>query len=413
MGHRLQKGEIIMAKKETVVAALVLLFAGLVFSGCSVQAPPELFTAIKAGNLDYVKTALQENPKFANSKDQSGETPLILAARTGNKNLCEVLIANGADLEAQGQYGTALHEAAIANLKDIAELLINRGANVNAKDNSGYTPLYYASTFGPAGKRNKNDWDIARSLVSRGASVNTKPGSDDTPLHSAALYAPEEIVKLFLDNGANVNVKLTSPGWPGKRNSGPTALHNACMRADKNTEIVELLIAAGADLNAKCYNDKADGWTPLFFACLHENTEAVRLLVAKRAKVQARSESGSTPIHHAPNAEIAQLLIDNGANVHFKDKNGYSPLHNAVKAGRLDVAKLLIAKRAFVTTINNQGTSLLHEAANNNQKEMIELLIAQGVNIDAKDRAGMTPAGVAEKAGHHEIAEFLRNYNAK
>ncbi|MHC4546381.1 MAG: ankyrin repeat domain-containing protein, partial [Planctomycetota bacterium] len=251
-----------MANRERVVVALVLLFVGLALSGCAVQAPPELFTAITEGDLDYIKTTLEENPKFVNSKDESGYTPLILAASAGNKDLCEVLIANGANLEAHGQHGTALyeaaignykdivelliknganlnaqgengtalHEAAIGNHKDIAELLIKNGANVNARDKSGNTPLFYASTFGPGSKRNKNDWDIARSLASNGAEINMKPGSGDTPLHSAALYAPEEIVGLFLDNGADVNVKLSSSGWPRKPNSGPAPLHNACMR---------------------------------------------------------------------------------------------------------------------------------------------------------------------------------------
>jgi ankyrin repeat protein len=403
-----------MANRNRVVVALVLLFAGLALSGCSVQAPPELFTAIREGDLDYTKTTLETNPKFANSKDESGYTPLILAADMSNKDLCELLIANGANLEAQGPYGTALHEAAIGNHKDIVELLINKGANVNAKDKSGNTPLYYASTFGEGRKRNnKNDWDIAKFLVSNGADINMKPGSGDTPLHSAALYAPEEIVRLFLDNGADVNVKLSSPGWPRKSNSGPTPLHNACMRTDMNTEIVELLIAAGADLNAKCYSEQADGWTPLSFACLHENTKAVELLIAKRAKINPISDLGNTPMHYATITEIAQLLIDNGANIHFKNKDGYSPLHNAVKGSHSDVAKLLIAKRAYVTTTNNQGTSLLHEAAITQQKEMIELLIAEGVNINAKDRAGKTPAQQAEISGHYDIADFLRTYNAK
>jgi cytohesin len=413
MGYKPQKGEIIMAKRERVVVALVLLFAGLVLSGCAAQAPPELFTAVKEGDLDYTKTILEENPKFVNSKDESGYTPLILAARMGNKDLCETLIAKGADLEAQGQYGTALHEAANGNHKDIVELLIKNGANVNARDKSGNTPLYYASTFGWGSKRNKNDWDIARSLVSNGAEVNMKPGSDDTPLHSAALYAPEEIVSLFLDNGANVNVRLSSLGWPRRPNSGPAPLHNACMRADKDAEVVELIIAAGAYLNAKCYSEQADGWTPLYFACLNENTKAVELLIAKGAKINVLSESGNTPLHYATNAEIAELLIDNGANIHFKNKEGYSPLQNAVKGGHSDVAKLLIANRAYVTTTNNQGTSLLHEAAITNQKEMIELLIAEGVNINTKDRAGMTAAQLAEKSGYDDIADFIRTYNAK
>ena len=156
-----------MANRQRAVVALALLFAGLVLSGCAVQAPPELFTAVKEGDLEYTKTILEENPKFANSKDESGYALLTSAASMGNKDLCEVLIANGANLEAKGEHGTALLEAAIGNHKDIVELLINNGANVNAKDNSGITPLYYASTFGEGRKRNnKNDWDIARSLVS-------------------------------------------------------------------------------------------------------------------------------------------------------------------------------------------------------------------------------------------------------
>jgi ankyrin repeat protein len=434
-----------MANRERVVAVLVLLFAGLFLNSCSVQAPPELFTAVKQGDLEYTKTILEQNPKCVNSKDESGYTPLVLAASAGNKDLCEVLIAKGADLEAQGQHGTALyeaaianhkdiaellinkganlnaqgengtalHEAAIANLKDIAELLIKNGANVNARDKDGFTPVYYASTFGWGGNRNKYDWDIASSLVSNGANVNMKSGSGDTPLHSAALYAPEEIVRLFIDKGANVNVKLASPTWPRKRNSGPAPLHNACMRADRNAQIVELIIDAGADINAKCYSEQADGWTPLYFACLNENTRAVELLIAQRAKINPISDLGNTPMHCVTITEIAQILIDNNANIHFKNKEGYSPLHNAVKGGHSDVAKLLIDKRAYVTTINNQGTTLLHEAAVTNQKEMAELLIAEGVNINAKDRAGKTAAQVAEKAGHHDMAEFIRNYNAK
>jgi cytohesin len=306
-----------------------------------------------------------------------------------------------------------LHGAAIGNYKDIVELLINNGAgaNVNARDKSGNTPLYYASTFGWGSKRNKNDWDIARSLVSNGAEVNMKPGSDDTPLHSAALYAAKGIVRLFLDNGADV--KLASSGWPRKPNSGPAPLHNACMRADKDAEVVELIIAAGADINSKCYSEQADGWTPLYFACLHENTKAVELLIAKGAKINPISDLGNTPMHVVTNTEIVEILIDNRANFHFKNKEGFSPLHNAVKGGHSDLAKLLIAKRADVTVTNNQGTSLLHEAAITKQKEMIELLIAEGVNVNAKDKAGMTAAQQAEKSGHYDIADFLCNYNAK
>jgi hypothetical protein len=147
-----------MANRERVVAALVLLLA---FSGCNVQAPPELFTAISQGDLEYTKTTLQENPKLVNSKDESGNTPLLLAAIAGNKDLCEVLIANGANLDVQGQNGTALYEATIGNHKDIVELLINNGANLEAKGQHG-TALHEAAI----GNRTKQQLETTRILLS-------------------------------------------------------------------------------------------------------------------------------------------------------------------------------------------------------------------------------------------------------
>jgi len=59
-----------MANRERVFVALVLLFAGLALSSCAVQAPTELFTAIRQGNLEHTKTILEENPKFATSKEE-------------------------------------------------------------------------------------------------------------------------------------------------------------------------------------------------------------------------------------------------------------------------------------------------------------------------------------------------------
>ncbi|MHC4112341.1 MAG: ankyrin repeat domain-containing protein [Planctomycetota bacterium] len=164
-----------MANRERVVAALVLLLA---FSGCNVQAPPELFTAISQGDLEYTKTTLQENPKLVNSKDESGNTPLLLAAIAGNKDLCEVLIANGANLDVQGQNGTALYEATIGNHKDIVELLINNGANLEAKGQHG-TALHEAAIG--------NHKDIVELLINKGANVNARDKSGNTPLYTGIL----------------------------------------------------------------------------------------------------------------------------------------------------------------------------------------------------------------------------------
>jgi ankyrin repeat protein len=81
-----------------------------------------------------------------NAKDAKGRTPLLAAIVTGNKDMTELLIAKGADVNVRGSDGTTpLHAAALLGDKDWVELLIEKGADINAKDSSGRTPLQAAA----------------------------------------------------------------------------------------------------------------------------------------------------------------------------------------------------------------------------------------------------------------------------
>ena len=129
---------------------------------------------------------------------------------------------------------TPLHSAAHWGHKETVELLINKGANVNAKDSKHKeTPLYNAAS---AGHR-----QVAELLIDKGADVNAKRDLGRlqlTPLYAAASEGHKELVELLIANGADVNPK----------DDNVMAPLNAAVELG-HKEVVELLIAKGADVN--------------------------------------------------------------------------------------------------------------------------------------------------------------------
>jgi len=207
---------------------------------------------------------------------------------------------------------------------DIREMerLIAAGAEVNAKDSNGRTPLHTAATYGQK--------EVAEQLISKGADVNAKDSSGETPLHEAAYRDNKEVAALLISKGADVNAKDSS---------GETPLHKAAYVGTK--EVTELLISKGADVNAK----DSSGETPLHMAAFSDQKDIAELLISKGADVNAKDSQGETPLHEAISSrkEIAELLISKGADVNAKDSQGETPLQVANNRGKWGVAELLDA----------------------------------------------------------------------
>jgi len=150
-----------------------------------------------------------------------------------------------------------LFEAARRGHVAVAEYFLERGADVNAVDSDGWTPLYWAASQG--------DTEVAQLLLEAGTDVNAADHDAQTPLHLAT--------------------------WQG------------------HTEMVQLLLERGADVNAS--ND--DGWTPLHSAASQPYPEVLELLLAAGADVNAMDTAGSTPLMLGDNEEVRQLLRQHGA----------------------------------------------------------------------------------------------------
>jgi hypothetical protein len=113
--------------------------------------PTSLFQACEAGDVSSVGELLGADATLANARETGGISPLHVAATEGHKDVVELLVRAGADVDAANQWGvTPLYLAAAGGFKEIAALLIAQGANVNVKEQRGETPLQVATRKGHA-----------------------------------------------------------------------------------------------------------------------------------------------------------------------------------------------------------------------------------------------------------------------
>lgn len=198
---------------------------------------------------------------------------------------------------------------------------------------------------------------------------------------------------------------------------------------------VEKWLAAGANVNARhgivsrlVSANPDDTYTPLHVAAGGKNIEIVELLLAKGAQVDEEGEAGQTPLMAAAcggTKEIVALLLEKGADINARgrnfqtNENSETLLHIAARCGKTEIADLLIARGMDVNARNDEGKTPLHEAARNGFAALAGLLLSKGAQVDAKDQRGMTPLLDAAMTGtlKKELAELLAakgaNINAR
>jgi ankyrin repeat protein len=304
------------------------------------------------GLNDLLRRSKSEQPRTV----PPPAAPLYFAAESGFRGLVErMIVKHPTHLNTWGGvYGTPLHASVLGGHIGVAQFLVTRVADVDARSADDWTPLHFAA--------NNGHLEISRILFEHRAEVNTRDHDGRTPLHYASWKGHLDVVRLLLDRGADARIRDNSGYSPlyfamtsrqldvarilllkheaeanARDDRGRTFLH--CASAQGHDDVVRFFLELHADVDAR----DNGGNTPLHLAASNGNLEVVRILLDHEAQVDARNDEGSTPLHKASDGEpdVVELLLDRNAEMYAFNHSGETPLHIAAATGSIEVARIL------------------------------------------------------------------------
>ena len=321
-----------MKKIFTCFAFLVFIFDAIAAEKNS----EELVKAAEQGNLQKVRSLIQAGADLNARHTGEGVTPLIAAVQYGHTAIVEELIKAKADLNRKDELNQSTPlmwavrkseseegkiTAPIEKKYDIAKLLIQSGADIHIKNRWGSTALQWAADSG--------NLLMVQTLIDRGADVNAGDDAGLTPLMVAANYEGETYLKMvqaLIKAGAKVNAQ---------DELGVTALMKAAMNHFK-PDTVRFLLRSGAEIDSKT----KEGYTALMLACKMARTEIVKFLIGSGADLQARTKNGESVITIAKQAgydDVIAILKKEGAR---EETRSTSMRNEGTVEGRVTVGPL-------------------------------------------------------------------------
>ncbi len=393
--------------------------------------------------------------------NRTGQSALLWAALAGMTETVETLIQLGAEIDGCDRYNfTALHAAALQGHIAIVRILLREGASADKRDMDGWTALDAAVLTGRSDvidlliSPTDNGRDIATQAANRLNDVDMRSLMEEmaarksvgstvvsglrsainsehdlrlrellasvaqadidaedelcgsTALTYAAWFGKEEIVRLLLDHGADVDLR---------ERSGRTALHWAAWSG--YPDMVADLVERGATIDMRVF-----GWTAMLLAARTWQHRIVLYLVEHGANVSAKDFHGRTALHWScihGDIYLAEELIRLGANVDDRDHCGQTALQWAVAGRHYSIASMLLRRNAKARLQASDGSSALHLAAYTGQPDVATLLLNweqrqegrragwENTCVACVDSDSFTALDMAKLTGNLHVAEIL------
>jgi ankyrin repeat protein len=379
--------------------------------------------AAKYGHIECVR-------EFLPYLDIEGLSQAIHWAALGGKSEIIRLIVEQPDIDVNLMFDgkTPVYVASHSHDLSSMRLLLDRGASVTQKSDNyfhkdptqggynhplEYTPLHgfiQSSPDNNGRERSKDPVAGIKMLLEAGCDVNAYDTAGMTPFQEClnhcsrwdAKYTPE-IVNLMLEYGADITLSSKSYHHPGQ-----TPLH---LVGRGSIQILELLIAKGADVNARCSNK---GQTPIFtFIDDYTSDENLLALIKHGADCNVRDNVGNSPLHEMfkkkPAVSKLKVLLDNGADINCKNDEGKTPFHMMDSWFLGDAMPLILLAKPDLEMTTNEGLTVLLQAIKNEASiDYIRGLVNGGSKLDARDLDGRTALHLAcELSDSAKIVTFL------
>jgi ankyrin repeat protein len=404
------------AQWDDHATAEVLLAARADANAINAYGVTPLSLACTNGSARMVERLLQAGAR-PDAALATGETPLMIAARAGAVEAVKSLIARGADVnrKATERSQTALMWAAAERQSAVVRVLLETGADANVRSSTGHSALLFAARNG--------DRRTTEMLLEAGARLDESADDGTTALLMATLRGHTDYAAFLLERGAD----------PGVMSAGYSPLHWAAgdwdtevtsgaaegsewdalggIRGGKKLELVKLLLARGADPNARITRNPRRfgggggnlvGATPFLLAAGAGDVDVMRALLGAGADPGVPTRQGTTPLMMAAGLSSIQGV----------DR---VPESNAVAA-----VQLCLEHGGDVRAANELGETALHGAVYKGANRIVRILAERGADVNAADRMKQTPLSLAEgvyRAGAYiilpETAELLRKLGAR
>ncbi|KAJ7302491.1 ankyrin repeat-containing domain protein [Mycena albidolilacea] len=351
------------------------------------DSPSSLWVAASANLVETASHLIELAQKCPDGQE------LTVAAYYGHQKICQLLLKKGANVNAQGgRYGNALQAAASGGHANIVQVLLDKGADVNAQGGK-YSNALQAAASGGHDK-------VVQVLLDKGADVNAQGGEYGNALQVAASRGHRKVVQVLLDKGADVNARGGKYG---------NALQAAASRG--HDKVVQVLLGKGTDVNAQ----GGEYGNALQAAASGGHRKVVQVLLDKGADVNAQGGKYGNALQAAASrghGKVVQVLHGKGVDVNAQGGEYGNALQAAASGGHRKVVQVLLDKGADVNAQGGLYGNALQATASGGHDKVVQVLLDKGADVNAQGGEYGNALQAAASGGHDKVVQVLLDKGA-